>query len=131
MNEWYEKAKKKLADEKKAGKYDRYAAAMKDKVCGKLELFCRQEEEFAQAVVQGGTFADCMKAVAKNCGASLDDEEAYRRAVRFYFPGADVRFHMTVNLCASVEEGDEAAPAPEAAQAVKRKPVIVDLEDYL
>ena len=131
MNEWYEQASKKLDAEKKAGKYDRYAGAMKEAVYGALQVFCKQDGEFAQAVVQGGTFEDCMKAVAKNCGSSISDLEAFRRAVRFYFPGADVQFHMTVNLCASVEEGDEAAPAPEAAQAVKRKPVIVDLEDFL
>lgn len=126
MNTWCEQALKKLADEKKAGKYDRYAGAMKDAVHDALVGFCEQDEEFAQAVVQGGTFEDCMKAVAKNCGSSISDLEAFRRAVRFYFPGADVQFHMTVNLCASVET-EETKPAGD----VKRKTVILDLEDFL
>lgn len=64
MNEWYMSAKKKLETERKSGKYDRYAAVMKDAVCDALDGFCRQDGEFAQAVVQGGTFEDCMKAVA-------------------------------------------------------------------
>ena len=79
MNEWYEQAKSKLDVEKKAGSYDRYASAMKNAVCEALDGFCRQDAEFAQAVVQGGTFTDCMKAVAKGCGSAISDLEAFRR----------------------------------------------------
>ena len=122
QNEWYEPATKRLESEKESGKYDRYAQVMKDRVCETLELFCQQDGEFAQAVVQGGTFEDCMKEVAKDCGTALSDEEAIRRAVRFYFPGADVRFHMTLNLCADVERED---PAPDTGYK------ILDLEDFL
>ena len=124
MNEWYERASNKLEAEKKAGKFDRYADIMKDAVCEALDGFCRQDLEFAQAVVQGGTFEDCMKAVAKNCGKGISDLEVFRRAVRFYFPGADVKFHMTVNLCADVE-------AEAAAQATGTAPKIIDLDDFL
>lgn len=112
MNEWYKQAKHKLKAECEAGKYDRYAAAMKSAVRKALDDFCRQDGEFAQAVVQGGTFEDCMKAVAKNCGSSISDLEAFRRAVRFYFPGADVQFQMRVHLCAEVEAGGEQAQEP-------------------
>ena len=65
MNKWYEQAKRKLEAEKGSGSYDRYASAMKGLICEKLCIFCKQDSEFAQAVVQGGPFADCMKAVAK------------------------------------------------------------------
>ena len=126
MNNWYEQATKKLATEKSSGSYDRYASAMKNAVYEALDEFCRQDAEFAQAVVQGGTFADCMKAVAKSCGSAISDLEAFRRAVRFYFPGADVKFHMTVNLCADVE-----AEAADAAPVVSTGPKILDLEDFL
>lgn len=126
MNEWYEQAAKKLEAEKKAGSYGRYAGAMKDDVYEALDGFCRQDAEFAQAVVQGGTFADCMKAVAKNCGSSISDLEAFRRAVRFYFPGADVKFHMTVNLCADVE-----AEAAAAAQMTSASHKVLNLDDFL
>jgi len=124
VNEWYERAAKKLTEQNQSGKYDRYASAMKDAVCEALDSFCRQDGEFAQAVVQGGTFEDCMKEVAKNCGSALSDLEAFRRAVRFYFPGADVRFHMTVNLCADVED-------QEPEQPPKAEHKILDLEDFL
>ncbi len=132
MNEWYEQAKRKLEAERASGKYDRYASAMKGAVCDALDGFCRQDGEFAQAVVQGGTFEDCMKAVAKNCGSSISDLEAFRRAVQFYFPGADVRFQMSVNLCASVEaEEPTAEPPKEPEQPPKAGRKILDLEDFL
>ena len=128
MNGWYEQAKQKLETERKTGKYDKYAAAMKDAVCEALEGFCRQDGEFAQAVVQGGAFEDCMRAVAENCGNAISDLEAFRRAVQFYFPGADVRFHMSVNLCASVED-EEGPEPPVPTQKVERK--ILSLDDFL
>lgn len=138
MNEWYGQAAKKLKDEKKAGKYDRHASAMKNAVCEALDSFCRQNEEFAQAVVQGGAFEDCMKAVAKNCGSSISDLEAFRRAVQFYFPGADVKFHMTVNLCADVERDGNVDPelvddvdSWAARKAAKTGPKVLSLEDFL
>lgn len=98
MSRYLDEALKKLEEEYKAGSYDKYAAAMKKAVRDAVEDFCRQDEEFAQAVVQGGSFADCMKAVAKSCGSSISDLEAYRRAVRFYFPGAEIHMSMTIDL---------------------------------
>lgn len=125
---WKEQALEKLKAERASASYDKYAKIMQAQVHGALVDFCRQDEEFAQAVVQGGTFEECMKAVAKNCGSGISDLEAFRRAVRFYFPGADVKFHMTVNLCADVEaEAEVAAAAPVASTG----PKILDLEDFL
>lgn len=63
-----------------------------------LKDFCMQEEEFAQAIVQGGTFADCMKAVAKGVGNSISDIDAYKKAVQFYFPGAKVKMQLSIDL---------------------------------
>ena len=128
MNKWYEQAKSKLEAERNSGSYDRCASVMKGAVCEALDGFCRQDAEFAQAVVQGGTFSDCMKTVAKSCGSSISDLEAFRRAVRFYFPGAGVKFHMELNLCADVEAEAEAATAVPAASTGPR---ILDLEDFL
>lgn len=98
MNIYLDKALKKLEEEYKSGSFDKYANIMKSAVKETLADFCRQDDEFAQAVVQGGSFTDCMKAVAKSCGTGISDLEAYRRAVRFYFPGAEIRFQMTIDL---------------------------------
>lgn len=116
---WKEKALGKLEAEQKTAKYDRYAQVMKNSVREALESFCRQDDEFAQAVVQGGTFEDCMKAVAKNCGNGISDLEAYRRAARFYFPGSEVRFQMSIDLCGDVQEQDGGQEA-----------VVLNLEDF-
>ena len=99
--------------------------AMKQPVHDALAEFCRQDEEFAQAVLQGGSFTDCMAAVAAGVSGSISDLDAYRRAVQFYFPGADIRFQMQINLCASVEDDPE--PAPERPD----RPKVLSLFDLM
>lgn len=100
-----------------------YVMTVKKPVYDALVEFCRQDGEFAQAVYQGGSFEECLEAVVNGVKSSLSDLEAYRRAVRFYFPGADVRFHMSVNLCADVEGRQDTAPAEE--------PKLLDLFDLM
>lgn len=99
---WAQQAAEKLEREAKAFQGNKYEAVMKTVVADALESFCRQDEEFAQAVVQGGSFAECMAVVAKGCGSSLSDIEAYRRAAAFYFRGAEVR--MELRICLEPEE---------------------------
>lgn len=116
---WYERSVEKLDAEYKSGKFDRYANVMKSAVRDALKDFCRQDEEFAQAVVQGGSFEDCMKAVAKGCDSGLSDLEAYRRAVQFYFDGAKVEFQMKITLT-------PAAVAPASEQGI-----LLNFEDFI
>lgn len=106
MSEIFEQAVKKLNEEKSKVSNDKYIGAMKNEVFAAIVDFCKQDDEFAQAVVQGGTFKDCMDAVAKGVGSSISDIAAYRRAVAFYFPGAGVRFEMRIDLCASVNDDE-------------------------
>lgn len=107
MNDWMEQAKAKLEDT--SGKFGRYAAAMKGAVKKKLLDFCRQDEEFAQAVAQGGSFADCMAAVAKGVkNNAIEDLKAYEMAVAYYFPGAKIRCTMTIDLVG--QAGEEEKP---------------------
>lgn len=100
---WCGQAEKKLEQEFKSVKGQK-ESAMKSLVRDTLLGFCGQDEEFAQAVVQGGSFADCMKEVARGVGGSISDMDAFRRAVSFYFPGADIQVTMRINLTASVED---------------------------
>lgn len=118
---WKEQALSKLAEGKKAvtGQKEKIMAGP---VAEQLKDFCRQEEEFAQAVCQGGTFADCMKAVAKGVGNSISDLEAYKRAVEFYFPGAKVHMQLTIDLI-----GDAAEKAEPVAE---KKPLVLNLLDF-
>ena len=115
MTIWYEQAEKRLKDgyDKINGWKER---EMKSAVRDALLEFCRQNEEFAQAVAQGGSFPDCMAAVAKGVGSSLSDLEAYRRAASFYFDGARVNFTMSIQL----------EPAAEPQQTG----ILLDLSDF-
>ena len=130
MSEWYSQAADKLNSE--AGKVTgRKEEVMKNAVKAALLDFCGQDEEFAQAVAQGGSFPDCMKAVAKDVGNSVSDLEAYRKAVAFYFPGADIQMTMRINLCASVE-GTPAAPVEtEDAPRPGGNGITLNLSDFL
>ena len=68
MSSWYEQAAAKLKAEYSQVKGQK-EQAMRSAVRDVLLEFCRQDEEFAQAVVQGGSFAACMTAVAKGWAA--------------------------------------------------------------
>lgn len=123
MNEFFEQAKARLQKESKE-KMSMNVEAMKAAVMEALLDFCRQEEEFAQAVVQGGSFKDCMAAVCKKIkGQSISDLEAYKAAVEFYFPGATVSMKMNIDLCG--DASGEAAPTPEPG-----KGMIIDLSAF-
>ena len=60
--------------------------AMAGAVAEVLKDFCRQDEEFAQAVAQGGSFQECMTAVAKGVGQYISDIDAYKKPCGFSFP---------------------------------------------
>lgn len=103
-----DKAKSKLINEFSSVK-GKKEKAMAFAVQRALINFCDQNIEFAQAIAESDkTFGDCMSAVAKNVGESISDIEAYRRAVQFYFLGADIEYTMTINLSASVEKNERA-----------------------
>lgn len=92
-------AKEKLEREKKSANFGRYERVMADDVLKALIGFIEQDFEFAEAVAQNSqTFGDCMTAVAKNCGSALSDFEAFKRAVQFYFPGAEIEYQMKIRV---------------------------------
>lgn len=129
LENWLTQAIQKLDAEKKgvAGQKEKVMAPA---VLAAIKDFCKQEPEFAQAVVQGGTFAECMKKVAAGVGNSISDLDAYKRAVEFYFPGAKIQMALTIDLI-----GDAAgAPAPKkqpAQVAAAPKPALtLNLADF-
>lgn len=118
MSEFKMQAVKRLNGETERGKFDKYGAAMKLAVKDALIEFSRQDDEFAQAIVQGGSFEDCMKAVSKRVKNScISDLDAYAAAAEFYFPGSKIRFEMRIELC----EHEEAPQSP----------VLIDLTAFL
>ena len=120
------------ADQVKAIKGSR-EKAMAAPVAEALRSFCRQDAEFAQAVEQGGSFAECMTEVAKGVGSYISDIDAYKKAVAFFFPGAKIKMQMTIDLI-----GDAALPAPEEQAAPmlqvykpEKNELVLNLEDFL
>lgn len=107
MNEYLKLAEEKLRRENEEGKFNQHAKVIVAEIIKALLDFATQEPEFAQAIVQNDkTLADCCNAVVKDVRNHISDLEAYRRAVQFYFPGADIRFEMKIDLCASVNSSE-------------------------
>lgn len=107
LDNWLTQAIEKLDAETKqvAGQKEKVMAPV---VMAALKDFCHQEPEFAQAVVQGGSFGDCLKKIAAGTGSAISDLDAYKKAVEFYFPGAKLQMQLTIDLI-----GDAAgSPAP-------------------
>lgn len=119
MNEHLDKALEKLRGAK-APTGQREALVFQPVVAA-LEDFCRQNAEFARAVVQGGSVEDCVKTVLKGVGSSLSDLEAYQRAAEFFFPGCVVEMKPTIYMSEhDVPDTDSAA----------NKAVVLDLADF-
>lgn len=129
LNNYATQALSKLKDGKKdvSGNKEK---AMASAVAAQLEHFCRQDAEFAKAVVQGGTFADCMKKVAEGVGNCISDLDAYKKAVAFYFPGAKVRMNLKIDLVGDAAEENEPEAIPVAEpEPEKPKVISLDLDD--
>lgn len=129
MSEFRDQALEKLRKEAVAvsGSKER---AMSEAVRATLENFAGQEEEFAQAIVQGGSFPDCMKAVAKGVGGHISDLEAYKKAVQFYFPGAEIRMQMTIDLIGTAAKDSEPY-TPKHASNAKPESIVLDFRNFL
>ena len=133
--DWRAKAKAKLEDENKAFKGGREAQAVRDYILKTLIYFADQEPRFAEVVCNTKrTFSECCAAVVHNAGGMISDLDAYRRAVQFYFPNAEVEFIMNVKLTGAAPTADEmqkpasikpqepAAPRPAEPAKPKKEP---------
>ena len=106
--DWRAKAKTKLEGENKAFKGSWEARAVRDYILKTLIYFADQEPRFAEVVCNTKrTFAECCAAVVDNAGNMISDLEAYRRAVQFYFPNAEVEFVMNVKLTGAAPTAEE------------------------
>ena len=129
---FYEEAQEKLRREL-PGITGNKEGAIKTAVRDALLNFAGQDEEFAQAIVQGGSFKDCMTAVCKGITTSISDFEAYSRAAAFFFPGSKVRFEMHIDL---VGEADAlsvtgAGAGDSSPKGGGKAGLVLDLADFL
>lgn len=99
------KLEKELKDIKSAGGdiTDKKIAIVKNEVTETLKTFCNQDEEFAQAIVQTDkSLYNCLKAIMKDTGREgISDIATYKKAVNFYFAGADIKMTMEIDLIGS------------------------------
>ena len=103
MEKYFEKAVEKLEKELKETQKGVKSGVIIGPTKNALIEFCRQEDEFAQAIVESDkTLGQCCEEILKDCGNAISDFDVYSKAVKFYFPGADVKFSMKIDLCASV-----------------------------
>lgn len=92
-----EKAIEKL-DSVSADTLEKKSRIVCDSVRNALKTFCLQSDEFAQAIVQGGDFKDCLKTALTGVTEGISDLELYIKAVGFYFAGAKVECEMKLDL---------------------------------
>ena len=89
----------KLTDELASFKGNRYGEVVKDAVAEALMDFCNKSDIFASIIATSKhTLSDCVKEIMEGCGVAISDIEAYRRAVQFYCPEANVSFDMVIEL---------------------------------
>lgn len=114
MNEFQSKTINEAVEKLKNGKdavKGQKEQAMAAPVLEALQDFCKQDAAFAKAVLDGGSFADCMKAVAKGVTTYISDLDAYKRAVQFFIPKADISMQLTITQPGSNGK-EESAAAP-------------------
>lgn len=130
---FYEEAQEKLRREL-PGITGNREGAIKTAVRDALLNFAGQDEEFAQAIVQGGSFKDCMAAVCKGITTSISDFEAYSRAAAFFFPGSKVRFEMHIDLVGEAETSSAETPSVAGDSSPRggaKSGLVLDLADFL
>ena len=130
MTEMQERALERLTRESGTSESGQKEKVVSGPVAEALKDFCRQSDEFARAVVQGGGFQGCLAAVVKNCGGVLSDLEAYRRAVSYYFPGAQVDMKLSIRM-SQYEAEDEQETEDKRETAGRRGGLLLDLTDFL
>lgn len=108
-----------LAAEKIAAELKSFTGGSKEKAISKfatetLTHFCEESPQFAQVVYKTRrTLSDCCAEVMKGTGNCVSDIDVYRGIVRAYFPNADVKFLMNIEINGAAPTEEEMAKLPE------------------
>ncbi len=108
-----------LAAEKIAAELKEFKGGNKEKAISKfaakaLTHFCEESPAFAQVVYKTRrTLSDCCAEVMKGTGNYVSDIDVYRGIVRAYFPNADVKFLMNIEINGAAPSEEEMAKLPE------------------
>lgn len=100
-------ASEKLQREMKSENNTDVATMIQSKVADALDSFCRQDDNLAKAILENKkTFYECCKEILKDTKTAqyISDFEAYRRAVKFYLPDADIEFSMNIKTKSGISK---------------------------
>lgn len=120
-----------LAVEKIAAELKDFTGGNKEKAVSKfaaetLTHFCEESAQFAEVVYKTKrTLSDCCAEVMKGTGNYVSDIDVYRGIVRAYFPNADVKFLMNIEINGAAPSEEEMNKLPEKPKPkpAKKKPV--------
>ena len=108
-----------LAKEKIVNQLATFTGGQKEKAISQFAAsqlchFCEESPLFAEVVYKTRrTLSDCCAEVMKGTGNCVSDIDVYRGIVRAYFPNADVRFLMDIEINGAAPSEEEMAKLPE------------------
>lgn len=108
-----------LAAEKIAAELNSFTGGRKEKcisshAAAEVTHFCGESPAFAEVVYKTKrTLSDCCAEVVKDAKDYISDIDVYRGIVRAYFPNADVKFLMNIEINGAAPSEEEMAKLPE------------------
>ena len=108
-----------LATEKIDAELKSFTGGRKEKcisshAAAQVTHFCEESPAFAEVVYKTKrTLSDCCAEVVKDAKEYISDIDVYRGIVRAYFPNADVKFLMNIEINGDAPSEEEMAKAPE------------------
>lgn len=108
-----------LATEKIAAELKSFTGGRKEKcisahAAAEVTHFCEESPAFAEVVYKTKrTLSDCCAEVVKDAKDFISDIDVYRGIVRAYFPKADVKFLMNIEINGAAPSEEEMAKLPE------------------
>lgn len=115
-------AVEKIAEELKTFHGGRKEKCVSSHVAAQITHFCEESPEFAEVVYKTKrTLSDCCAEVLKDSREYVSDIDVYRGIVKAYFPNADVRFLMNIEINGAAPSEEEMAKLPEKPEP-KAKP---------
>lgn len=107
-------ATKKIAAELKSFTGGRKEKCISSHAAAQVTHFCEESPAFAEVVYKTKrTLSDCCAEVVKDAKDYISDIDVYRGIVRAYFPNADVKFLMNIEINGAAPSEEEMAKLPE------------------
>lgn len=128
---------KKIDKEEKAFSASWMAGVVKERTAETIRSFCKQSTAFAEVVFKTKrTLSECCESIVDGISAKegISDIDAFKKAVKFYFPDSDVEFQMLIHVGTMPTDDEMNEPSKVKAKPAKpkspaKKPIQDKLED--